>query len=197
MNIKYPNGKSYKQKTEQSSTKKISYSNRGMTLEDDVNETNEYYLTHGLAVIHKKPTPIQIVKVDYPNRSAAVVREAYFKQPSTTDFNGVYKGRYIDFEAKETKNKTSIPLQNFHEHQIEHMKNVIKQNGICFVIIRFSSLDDVFFVDAQHIISYWELMEQGGRKSIPYVFIQEVGFEIKLGYQPLLDYLSIIDLHYL
>jgi recombination protein U len=199
MNIKYPNGKSFKQSTTKAklANKQVSYSNRGMTLEDDVTETNEYYLANKIAVIHKKPTPIQIVKVDYPSRSAAVVREAYFKQPSTTDFNGVYKGRYIDFEAKETKNKTSLPLQNFHPHQIEHMRNVINQQAICFVIIRFSSLGDVFFVDAKHIISCWDEMDKGGRKSIPYLFIEEVGHLIKLGYQPILDYLKVIDKYYI
>ena len=93
--------------------KKWTYGKRGMTLEEDLNETNQYYLDQGIAVIHKKPTPIQIVNVDYPKRSAAVIKEAYFKQASTTDFNGVYKGRYIDFEAKETKQTTSFPLKTF------------------------------------------------------------------------------------
>ncbi len=74
-----------------------------MTLEEDINETNEYYLNQEIAVIHKKPTPVQIVQVDYPKRSAAVIKEAYFKQASTTDYNGLFRGFYIDFEAKETK----------------------------------------------------------------------------------------------
>ena len=51
----------------------ISASNRGMSLEDDINRTNRYYLTEDTAVIHKKPTPITIVKVDYPKRSAAKI----------------------------------------------------------------------------------------------------------------------------
>ena len=40
-----------------------------MSFEKMIKATNDYYLSHGLAVIHKKPTPIQIVRVDYPQRS--------------------------------------------------------------------------------------------------------------------------------
>lgn len=129
-----------------------------MTLEDDLNETNKYYLTNQIAVIHKKPTPVQIVNVHYPKRSAAVIKEAYFKQSSTTDYNGIYKGRYIDFEAKETKNKTSFPLQNFHDHQIEHMKQVKAQDGICFVII--SAFDQVYFLEADKLFYFWDRKEK-------------------------------------
>ena len=50
-----------------------------MTFEKMINESNQYYLSRGLAVIHKKPTPIQIVKVDYPRRSRAKIVEAYFQ----------------------------------------------------------------------------------------------------------------------
>ena len=83
----------------------------GMDFEEAINQSNQYYLLNKQAVVHKKPTPVQIVKVDYPKRSAAVIKEAYFRQASTTDYNGVYQGRYIDFEAKETKNTTSFPLK--------------------------------------------------------------------------------------
>ena len=116
--MNYPNGK--KRVAEKtglaSSSTRQSYGNRGMTLEEDINETNAFYCATGRGLIHKKPTPVQIVNVHYPKRSAAVITEAYFKQPSTTDYNGVYKGRHIDFEAKETRNKTSFPLSNIHEH---------------------------------------------------------------------------------
>lgn len=79
MKLHYPNGKKYipKLKTNSSASKKHSYSNRGMTLEEDINITNQYYLELGKAVIHKKPTPLQIVKVDYPKRSAAVINYRY------------------------------------------------------------------------------------------------------------------------
>lgn len=48
-----------------------------MTLEEDLNESNQYYLSNKIAVIHKKPTPVQIVQVDYPNRSRAVITYRY------------------------------------------------------------------------------------------------------------------------
>src|SRR5699024_7198840 len=95
-------------------SKQINYTNRGMTLEDDINITKQYYLNNNLAIIHKKPSPIQIVNVHYRKRSAAVITEAYFKQASTTDYNRIYRQKYIDFEAKETTNTPSFPFSNIH-----------------------------------------------------------------------------------
>lgn len=198
MNFNYPNGKRYIPKGTETETKvkkqsNHSYSNRGMTLEDDLNETNDYYRERKIAVIHKKPTPVQIVQVDYPKRSAAVIKEAYFQQASTTDYNGVYKGKYIDFEAKETANITSFPLKNFHQHQIDHMHEVVSQGGICFVILRFSKQEQVFLLQAPHLLSFWDRMKNGGRKSITKEEIEQIGILIPLGFQPRIDYIKIID----
>ncbi|TMU86793.1 Holliday junction resolvase RecU [Bacillus sp. BHET2] len=197
MKFHYPNGKKYVEATlpskkAKAKPKQISYSNRGMTLEEDINETNQYYLTFHKAVIHKKPTPVQIVDVHYPSRSAAVIKEAYFKQPSTTDYNGVYKGRYIDFEAKETKNKTSFPLQNFHEHQILHMESVYEQQGITFVLVRFSVTEEVFLLPYEALRYFWDRMVGGGRKSIKRNEMEERGIRIPLGLHPRVDYLKIV-----
>lgn len=193
--VNYPNGKKRMQnKGPKTQNKKQSFGNRGMTLEEDINQTNNYYLTHDVCVIHKKPTPVQIVKVDYPKRSAAVIKEAYFKQASTTDYNGVYRGRYLDFEAKETKNKTSFPLHNFHDHQIEHMKAAEKHGGIVFVIIRFNAHDKTFLLPAVKLFPAWDRQDNDtGRKSIPYQYILDEGIEIPTGYPAIIDYIKIID----
>lgn len=198
VNFNYPNGKRYIPKDSETEFKgkklsNPSFSNRGMTLEEDLNETNEYYRERNIAIIHKKPTPVQIVKVDYPKRSAAVIKEAYFKQASTTDYNGVYKGKYIDFEAKETANLTSFPLKNFHQHQIDHMQEVVSQGGICFVILRFSKREQVYFLQANHLLSFWERMKNGGRKSITKEEIEQNAVYIPLGFRPRIDYIKIID----
>lgn len=198
MAIHYPNGLLYdgaNKKNPQGSEKKkpVEFGKRGMVFEDAINSSNDYYLNHQLAVIHKRPTPIQIVKVDYPRRSAAVIKEAYFCQASTTDYNGVYRGRYIDFEAKETKNKTSFPLKNFHEHQITHMENCLRQDGICFVLLWFSTLKRCFFFPAAELIEFWRLQKDTGKKSIPLNRIEMIGQEIPLGIAPRIPYLQVID----
>ncbi|MDN4074524.1 Holliday junction resolvase RecU [Fictibacillus terranigra] len=196
--INYPNGKKQAvpvKKGAPNAKNTISYGNRGMTLEEDLNKSNEYYLETGRAVIHKKPTPVQIVNVEYPKRSAAVIKEAYFKLASTTDYNGVYRGRYIDFEAKESKNKTSFPLRNFHEHQIQHMEAIMNHGGISFVILRFSMLNEIYLLDASHLISFWN-EQQSGRKSIPKKDIETLGSLVPPGFIPRIDYLKVIDKMY-
>lgn len=169
----------------------INFANRGMSFEKMINESNSYYLSRGLAVIHKKPTPIQIVKVDYPHRSRAKIVEAYFRQASTTDYSGVYKGHYIDFEAKETRQKKSMPMKNFHSHQIEHMEAVLEQKGICFVLLHFSSLRETYLLPASYLIEFYKI-DKGG-KSMPLTYIQEHGYPIEMQQLPSIPYLEIIE----
>ncbi|WP_019413372.1 Holliday junction resolvase RecU [Paenisporosarcina sp. TG20] len=195
MVINYPNGKIYspqKNSNENRSKKDYSYSNRGKTLEDEINETNEYYMQHGTAVIHKKPVPIQVVQVEYPSRSAAVIKEAYYRTASTTDFNGVWQGLHVDFEAKETKSKSSFPLKNIHAHQIDHMRLVTQQKGLTFLIVRFSSVNRYFILPFYSLQDVWNEMCNGGRKSIPFNYFEQYGFEIVPGAFPPIDYLQVV-----
>lgn len=187
MMINYPNKKQTFQK------RKTNHSNRGMSFETMINDSNEYYRIHNIAVIHKKPIPIQIVKVDYPSRSSAVIKEAYYKVPSTTDYNGVYDGHYIDFEAKETNNKTSFPLSNIHSHQIEHLQQVKEHGGISFVLIFFKVLDEIYLLDSDYI-ALCAKRAQTGRKSIHIDEIKEHGIQVKEGLSPRVDYLSAVNI---
>lgn len=166
------------------------YGNRGMNLEADLNETNTYYLDNDIAIIYKKPTPITINKVDYKSRNDAVIKEAHFKIPSTTDYNGIYKAKYIDFEAKETKSLTSFPLSNIHKHQIEHLKLIYKHGGIGFIIVKFTRLNNTYLLFINDLLDF---INNNDRKSIPLSYFNKKGFIIKEGISPRLDYLKIID----
>lgn len=189
-NIRYPKGIQINNSL--SKTSGFSAAGRGMELESLINQANEYYLSQGLASIHKKPTPIQIVKVDYKKRATAKITEAYFSTPSTTDYNGIYKGYYIDFEAKQTKLK-SLPFHNFHEHQINHMDVVIKQNGICFVILDFQTYEQTFIIEAKYIIDFFRSAAITNKKSFSLADAQKLGYKIEMTGYPLLNYLKIIE----
>ena len=161
-----------------------------MTLEADLNISNEYYREVDKAYIYKKPTPIKVTKVDYPSRDQTIIKEAFFTIPSTTDYNGIYKGKYIDFEAKETKSKTSFSLNNIHSHQIEHLKNIMRHGGISFLIVRFTTLNETYLLFTEDLLSFIDVSE---RKSIPLDYFKEKAYLIKDSYRPRVDYLKIVD----
>lgn len=170
--------------------KNNNYASRGMSLEDKLNQSNEYYLHKDLAVIHKKPTPIQVVKVNYPRRSAARITEAYYRNASTTDYNGVYKNLYIDFEAKETTNKTSFPLSNLPEHQRVHMRRCLKHGGLSFLIVSFKLHQEVYLLPFQKVDDF---LQSTDKQSLTYQWIKEQGYQCQVGLFPLIDYLPAID----
>ena len=87
--MNYPSGIKKNTQIKNSFLKKESYKNRGMTLENELNSSNEYYREIDKAYIYKKPTPIKITKVDYPSRDKTIIKEAFFTIPSTTDYNGI------------------------------------------------------------------------------------------------------------
>lgn len=182
--MKYPNGL----KKEYINVK--SHSNRGMNLENDLNDTNNYYLNNDIAVIYKKPTPITINKVDFKSRKDAVIKEAHFKIPSTTDYNGIYKNKYIDFEAKETKNLTNFPMNNIHKHQIDHLNKIHKHGGIGFIIVRFTKLNKTYLLFIEDLIDF---LNNNARASIPLEYFNEKAYIIKEGLAPRLDYLKILE----
>lgn len=181
--MKYPNSNKVYVKPKETT------SNRGMSLEDDINTSNRFYLNNDIAIVYKKPTPITIVKVDYPKRSAAKITEAYFKVPSTTDYNGIYLGRYIDFEAKECESKTSFPFSSIHPHQIRHLSDVLRHGAIAFIILRMTSYNKDFLIRAGDFVDFHA---STSRRSLPYSWIEENGFLIARTYQKPCDYLATV-----
>ena len=168
--------------------KLINYGNRGMTLENDINLTNDYYKEKKIALIYKKPIPIKVLRV---NDTKTRIKDGFYETKSTLDYSGIYKEKYIEFDAKECRNKTSFPLSNIKEHQIAHIKKVIKQKGIVFLIIMMN--DKFYLLKGEDLIAY---INSNERKSIEYDYITKYGYIIKESYIPRLKYLDAVDIAY-
>ncbi len=197
MNIHYPPGVKPKAKREEAKKKKesplkgrhiLSAANRGQSFEDDLNETNKIYRDKDLAIIYKRPTPINIVKVDYSK--GAVITKAYFETQSTTDYNGIYRGKYLDFEAKSTHSKTALPLGNIAKQQVEHLESVIRHDGIAFFLIELILFSEVYLLPAEYVCAFYR---EKPRKSIPFDEIKKHGYQVKEGFNPRIDYLPVVD----
>ncbi|MEN9819342.1 MAG: recombination protein [Bacillota bacterium] len=190
--IHYPNGvkKTVQTKVKQN-LKKLSinsYKNRGMDFEKEINITNQFYLETNRAVITKRPTPINVVKVDY--QRGAKITQAYFEKQSTTDYNGIYRGKYIDFEAKSTQSNTSLAIANITVHQRLHLQRVLDHGGIAFLLISFTKKDEVYVLHAKDFLQF---MVKETRQSLPYAWIKSKGKRIQIAFQPRIDYLAAID----
>ncbi len=186
--IKYPGGIVAAPHQAKKITRAPNAANRGMGLENELNLSNRFYNEQGRALITKRPTPINVVKVDYSK--GARITDAYFEKQSTTDYNGIYQGKYLDFEAKSTLSKSSFPLSNVSDHQFKHLENVLSQGGLAFFIVQFVNLDQTYLMPAGDVIAY---RKTAARQSLPLSFFKERGCLIDMGYAPRLDYLKAVD----
>lgn len=164
------------------------YANRGMTLEAMIDQANEVYRRRGVAVVHKRPTPVKIERVLKGGKV-----QGYLEKPSTVDYEGVYRGRALVFEAKSTRERNRFPLANIHEHQMVHMRQCLDQGAIVFAVVEFSKHDVRFYVPAKMLLEAWDRTVSGGPKSIPFEAMNESCFAIPAGRGVLVDYLSVVD----
>ncbi len=170
----------------------IIYGNRGMTLEYLINSSNDYYRMIDKAIVYKKPTPITVARVNFPSRYEAKIEEAYYKTPSTTDYNGIYNKKYIDYEAKETI-KDYFPLAHIFEHQINHLLKVKSLGGISFVIIYFKNYNSIILID---IIDFINFFNKNNTKTLKYNDAIKIGHIVNID-NNIINYLKIIDYLYL
>ncbi|MCI2069403.1 MAG: Holliday junction resolvase RecU [Bacilli bacterium] len=191
--IRYPNGEIYKPEAGQGTKKRKpvaldNFAKRGMGLEDDLNSSSDVYNAQGRCLIYKRPTPIRVVRMDKLDKSKITL--AYFAAKSTTDYNGLYRGKYLDFEAKETINKTSFAFANIRPQQITHLQGVKALGGLAFFVIRMKAYGETYLLDCGEILS---ALKENSRKSFPYSLLKEKGILIKEGFSPRLMYLDAVD----
>ena len=90
----------------------------------------------------------------------------------------------------------AFSFDRIYEHQIRHLENIDKLGGIAFLIIEFSSKEEVYILPSKFLVEKYEESLNGGRKSIPYDFIKDNGVFVKRGFNPRLSYLEAVDKYY-
>ncbi|MGD8188538.1 Holliday junction resolvase RecU [Brevibacillus ginsengisoli] len=167
---------------------KVSQANRGQAFEQLLNLTNQQYEAKGIALIHKRPTPVKVLRT-----RGNLITNAVYDKKSTVDYDGTYKGRAIYFEAKSTREKNRFDLKNIERHQLEHLEKAEHNGAICFFLIEFASYNEVYFVPLSTIRHYFIHVNNGGRKSIPREDFEYYAYEVTKSKRALLDYLVYVD----
>jgi recombination protein U len=165
----------------------MSQGNRGMAFEMMLNLINQMYAKQKVALINKRPTPVKVLK-----SKGTKVLNGFYEAPSTVDYDGVYKGRAIAFEAKSV-GIDRFDLKNLHQHQIDYLEKVENMGGISFLLIEFRSTKQIFFIQYSTIKHYVHHASKGGRKSIPLVDLEIYAYEVKRTKRSSLDYLEWVD----
>ncbi|CUB53353.1 Holliday junction resolvase RecU [Bacillus subtilis] len=161
---------------------------RGTLLESNINETNKIYQQKNLALIKKQPTPIKVLKT----KGVHILKGVYI-QKGTVDYEGIYKGRAIAFEAKSTTNSTNFPLRNIPNHQLIYLQQAESMGALCFFLLEFRTLSRVYLVPFYIIQTYVNKALQGYRKSIPLYDCEYYGYKVTQREEIPLDYLPYVE----
>lgn len=150
----------------------INNSNNGMYLETIINNTAIFYKKNKTCLLFKRNVPIKIIKNNQVNIIGKIVEK------SESDFYGVYKGLYFDFEAKQT-NKDVFYLTYLKEHQFNHLILVDELKGISFLLIYFSKYDEFYAIPTKQLIDW--------NKNITREWCKKIAFELKLFFPGILN----------
>lgn len=157
----------------------MSYANRGMVLEADI----ERALSNGLCLIHKIPTEIKMIR----GAGGRIVKAFPVAKSKFVDFIGIMgvDGSAIAIEAKETKVTTRFDIKNIQPEQIEFLDKWEEFGGKGFYIVRFTTLKETFIVRASEFNSIIKVQLAKDVKSIKYEWFKSHGVKLEYKLQDL------------
>ncbi len=161
--------------------------NRGMAFEHLLNIVNKQYDNKGIAIINKRPTPVKVLR-----SKGTRVLSGFYEGKSTVDYDGIYQGRAIAFEAKSVGERR-FDLKNVQAHQLAYLEKVAKNGAIAFFLVEIRPEQRVYYVPLQMMQGYVKRAQDGGRKSIPLDELEVYATEVTKGRGVPLDYLAVVD----
>ncbi len=151
--------------------------NRGMLLEAIINKTIKQYNEKDVALFHKKKLDIKFSSVD----DVRNIKGGVIASKSTVDYYGIYKGSFVAFEAKSSRNNI-FSKSNFKEHQHNYLKKIKKHGGIAFYIFLFKETNEFFLADIS-FINY-------EKKSINIEYIRREAISLELIFPGVIDFIK-------
>ncbi|AHN23283.1 Holliday junction resolvase RecU [Lysinibacillus varians] len=155
-----------------------SHANRGQLFENLIDMTNNQYRNNNFADIRKVPSPVKILKVT-GNKV-----EGKLESATWVDYSGIYRGKSIVFDAKETK-QTNFPLSNLTKGQYEFLRSWHLKGAQAFLLICFWIKDknepEIYLLNFEQLEDAWIAKDNGGAKSIPLQFFRDHCTRIKSG----------------
>lgn len=132
--------------------------------------TNNQYRNSDVADVRKIPPPLKVGKVSGKSVNA------YLDKATWVDYNGIFRGRSLLFDAKETTVER-FPLANLADHQFQTLKSWHRHGSITFLIVAFwlknKNEPEIYYLPFDQLASFWELKDSGGSKSIPIAYFRE------------------------
>lgn len=156
-----------------------SFCNRGMLLEQIINKSIDFYIRSKIAFFRKQNLNVKFQEVNKNNNS---IKNGYIYSKSTVDYYGIYKGRYVCFEAKSTE-LDYLPLNNIYPHQKQHLKFISNLGGWAFYLVYFKKYNQIFLVDIK-------TLDIENKKTISLKEIASCSFKLDLIFPGIIDFLS-------
>ncbi|AOG60217.1 Holliday junction-specific endonuclease [Spiroplasma helicoides] len=138
--------------------------NKGMFLETILNNSVDYLLERKL-LIQKIPINNSLISVENN------VIKAKLDKNNFCDYIGIYKGSYLEFEAKETS-LDHFSFSNIKQNQIDKLNQIKELMGISFLIIYFHKYNEFFGISLEEVKNYKS-------KKIPYSWFKEFGYKLE------------------
>ena len=161
------------------------YSNKGMFLETLINKSIKFYILNGMCWF-KKQNQISIISSIDSSRNV----KGKLASKNDVDYYGIYKGKFICFEVKQTLNNV-FKLNNIKTHQWEYLKLINDYNGFSFIIIGFLSFKKIYCVKYDNL----ELIKSINIKTIDISILNKYGILIDIKLPGILDILSFLKLY--
>ncbi|MFD1777046.1 Holliday junction resolvase RecU [Paenibacillus rhizophilus] len=172
---------------ERAKSKASNYGNRGMAFEGFLEYSNELYSKRDIAIIKKRPTPIKVIQM-----RGGRITDAVFEKKSSVDFDGIYRSRRLDFEAKDVEDLVRFDLSRVEDHQYEHLERSHRHGSLTFILVHFGRNRVTYLLPFTALRKYKRAAAGGGRKSISLDDFEIEGYEVRSGRVPV-DYLAVVD----